>query len=74
MKVEMENNREFLYTEKDFKYLDQLAGTRAGISLSSSKREWIYGRLERRLRELGVKRYRQYWDRVKEGEEEEMRM
>ena len=72
MQVEMENNREFLYTEKDFKYLAQLAGTRAGISLSSSKRELIYGRLARRLRELGLKSYKQYCDRLKEGDEEEL--
>ncbi len=72
MHVEMENNREFLYTEKDFKYLAQLAGTRAGISLSSSKRELIYGRLARRLRELGLKSYKQYCDRLKEGDEEEL--
>ncbi len=72
MQVEMDNSREFLYTEKDFKYLAQLAGTRAGISLSSSKRELIYGRLARRLRELGLKSYKQYCDRLKEGDEEEL--
>ncbi len=72
MQVEMDNSREFLYTEKDFKYLAQLAGTRAGISLSSSKRELIYGRLARRLRELGLKSYKQYCERLKEGDEEEL--
>ncbi|MCH8078978.1 MAG: protein-glutamate O-methyltransferase CheR [Proteobacteria bacterium] len=72
MQVEMEHNREFLFTEKDFKYLAQLAGTRAGINLSSSKRELIYGRLARRLRELGLKSYKQYCDRLKDGDEEEL--
>ena len=72
MQVEMENKREFLFTEKDFKYLAQLAGTRGGISLSSGKRELVYGRLARRLRELGLKTYKQYCDRLKDGDEEEL--
>ena len=72
MQVETENNREFLFTEKDFKYLAQLAGTRGGISLSSGKRELVYGRLARRLRELGLKTYKQYCDRLKDGDEEEL--
>lgn len=73
MFAEVENNqKEFLFTEQDFTYLVQLAGTRAGISLSSSKRELVYGRLARRLRELGLKSFKQYCDRLKEGNEEEL--
>jgi len=36
MQVEIENNKtdkEFLFTEKDFRYLAQLAGTRGGDKL-----------------------------------------
>ena len=73
MGVEMENrSKEFLFTEKDFNYLAQLAGTRAGIKLSSGKRELIYGRLARRLRSLGMKSFKQYCDKLKEGDEEEL--
>lgn len=73
MGVEMEKkSKEFLFTEKDFNYLAQLAGTQAGINLSSGKRELIYGRLAQRLRSLGLKSYKQYCDRLKEGDEEEL--
>ena len=75
MQVEIENNKtdkEFLFTEKDFRYLAQLAGTRGGISLSSSKRELVYGRLAKRLRALGLKSYKQYCERLKDGDEEEL--
>ena len=75
MQVEIENNKtdkEFLFTEKDFMYLARLAGNRGGISLSSSKRELVYGRLTKRLRALGLKSYKQYCDRLKDGDEEEL--
>lgn len=73
MDVAMETKgKEFLFTENDFNYLSQLAGTRTGINLSSGKRELIYGRLARRLRTLGLKSYKQYCDRLKDGDEEEL--
>lgn len=65
-------DKEFLFTEKDFNYLAQLAGTRAGINLSSGKRELVYGRLAKRLRKLGLHSFKQYCDRLKEGDDEEL--
>jgi chemotaxis protein methyltransferase CheR len=64
--------KEFLFTERDFNYLVQLAGTRAGINLTSGKRELIYGRLARRLRKLGLRSFKQYCDQLKEGDEKEL--
>ena len=52
--------KEFLFTDKDFTYLSQLAGTHAGINLNSSKRELVYGRLARRLRALGLRTFKEY--------------
>ena len=73
MDVETDNrSKEFLFTEKDFNYLAQLAGTQAGINMSSGKRELIYGRLARRLRKLGLKSFKQYCDKLKEDDEDEL--
>ena len=63
--------KEYLFTDKDFAYLSKLAGEVAGISLSSGKRELIYGRLVKRLRALGLKDFKAYCALLKEGEEED---
>lgn len=52
--------KEFLFTDKDFSFLSKLAGELAGISLSSGKRELIYGRLAKRLRALDLKNFKEY--------------
>ena len=62
--------KEYLFTDKDFSYLSKLAGDLAGISLSSGKRELIYGRLVKRLRALGLKDFKQYCSLLKDAEEE----
>ena len=61
--AEIANNKpayrkEYLFTDKDFSYLSKLASEVAGISLSSGKRELIYGRLVKRLRALGLKDFK----------------
>ncbi|MDH5388185.1 MAG: protein-glutamate O-methyltransferase [Gammaproteobacteria bacterium] len=62
--------KEYLFTDKDFTYLSKLAGEIAGISLSSGKRELIYGRLVKRLRALGLKDFKSYCSLLKDGEED----
>ena len=62
--------KEYLFTDKDFTYLSKLASEVAGISLSSGKRELIYGRLVKRLRALGLKDFKSYCSLLKEGEEQ----
>lgn len=61
--------KEFLFTDKDFYYLSQLANDMAGIKLSEAKRELVYGRLSKRLRILGLNSFEQYCDRLREGED-----
>lgn len=63
--------KEFLLTDKDFFYLSQLAGEIAGISLSSGKRELIYGRLAKRLRILDLNSFKEYCASLKEEDSEE---
>src|SRR5262249_58316487 len=48
------------FTDADFESLRGLARQLAGISLSESKRELVYGRVSRRLRELGLTSFADY--------------
>ncbi|HEY6255229.1 MAG TPA: protein-glutamate O-methyltransferase CheR [Xanthobacteraceae bacterium] len=52
--------REFAFSKGDFEFLVRLAYERAGISLSDSKRNLVYGRLSRRLRALGLTSFAAY--------------
>jgi chemotaxis protein methyltransferase CheR len=52
--------REFVFSDADFQMLAQFAHEKAGISLSESKRNLVYGRLSRRLRSLGHSSFREY--------------
>ena len=54
--------REFKFTHRDFHKLAELAWERAGINLSDAKYELVYGRLTRRLRELGLSSFKLYCD------------
>jgi chemotaxis protein methyltransferase CheR len=64
--------REFLFTEKDFNILRELVGKHAGINLTEAKRELVYGRLARRLRQLGLKRFDQYCEMLQGGDDDEL--
>lgn len=52
--------REFDFSKSDFEFLARLAYEHAGISLSESKRNLVYGRLSRRLRALGLTSFTAY--------------
>jgi chemotaxis protein methyltransferase CheR len=60
--------REFAFSNGDFEFLAKLAYERAGISLSNSKRNLVYGRLSRRLRALGLTSFREYREHL-EGDD-----
>jgi chemotaxis protein methyltransferase CheR len=61
---------EFAFSEQDFRHLAQLAYDYAGISLSDSKRNLVYSRLSRRLRELRLSSFAQYRDLLESNERE----
>ena len=65
-------DREFQFSDMDFRSLVALARGRTGISLSDSKRNLIYSRLSRRLRALGMTSFRAYREYIHspEGESE----
>ena len=56
-------------TESEFEKLRQLIYERAGISLNDSKRELLCARLSKRVRELGLSSFDEYYDYVIEGDE-----
>ena len=55
-----ESQREFSFTDADFRSLAGFAYDCAGIALADSKRNLIYSRLSRRLRTLGLSSFRDY--------------
>ena len=53
-------NSEFLFTDDDFARVRTLIHRRAGIALGEQKRQMVYSRLSRRLRELGLPEFGAY--------------
>lgn len=54
--------RQFDFTERDFERVAALIHARAGIHLSTHKRDMVYSRLTRRLRAGGFRRFGDYLD------------
>lgn len=52
--------REFEFHDRDFLALRTLIKELTGISLADSKRELVYGRISRRIRQLGLESFAQY--------------
>ena len=59
-------NREFVFTDKNFAFIQSLAYDVTGIKLSDHKRNMVYGRLARRLRSLGMDSFDTYCDVLSE--------
>lgn len=67
-----EREREFHFSDKEFKFISQLVGERTGIVLSDAKRQMVYGRLSRRLRQLNLTKFSDYCDMLTSGHESEL--
>lgn len=63
---------DFEFTDRDFRFVSRMIGERAGIVLNESKRELVYGRLVRRLRALGLKRFEDYCEVLQSDDGEEV--
>lgn len=68
----MPAQREFAYTEKDFRRLQALVREHTGIALSDAKRELVYSRLARRLRLLNIDSFAGYCEMLEEGDTAEL--
>jgi chemotaxis protein methyltransferase CheR len=65
-------NSEFHFTDHDFAKIRTLIHRRAGIALGEQKRQMVYSRLSRRLRELRMPEFSRYLDMLEsshDGEE-----
>src|SRR5690606_34186656 len=61
---------DFHLTDRDFDRVRRLIHARAGISLGAQKRQMVYSRLTRRLRELGQVAFTPYLDRLEADSED----
>lgn len=59
---------EFEFADRDFQRIRQIINQIAGISLADSKRELVYSRLSRRLRQLGLRRFEEYCQLLEAGD------
>lgn len=66
--TEQAPGRDFDFNERDFDRVRQLIYRQAGISLSPVKRDMVYSRLARRLRQLGLDSFDAYLDVVESGD------
>lgn len=60
------------FTDEDFRFIQQLVATHAGINLTERKRELVYGRLWKRIRELRLESFREYCNLLKKADPEEI--
>jgi chemotaxis protein methyltransferase CheR len=61
----------FAFSDRDFERVRSLIGGHAGIALSPAKRQMVYSRLVRRLRQTGVESFETYLDRIEAGDASE---
>ena len=63
--------RDFEFSDRDFRRVCELIHNRAGIALAPAKRDMVYGRLSRRLRVLGLRSFKDYLDQLESQDGEE---
>lgn len=66
------DEREFSFSDKEFRFLAELANKRTGIVLAEHKKDMVYSRLVRRLRALGLRSFAEYCELMQgeQGQEE----
>lgn len=64
--------REFVFTEQDFERIRKLIYERAGIALAPVKRDMVYSRLARRLRQTGIRSFSEYLQLLEQGTSTEL--
>jgi chemotaxis protein methyltransferase CheR len=67
-------HREFEFTHADFEKVRKLIYNYAGIALSESKHDMVYGRLAKRLRALNLKTFQQYLQVLEKGDPKELEL
>jgi chemotaxis protein methyltransferase CheR len=67
-----DREREFEFTDRDFAFLREIVTGHSGITLGEQKRQLVYGRLARRLRQLRLNSFAEYCDYVDTHLEQEL--
>lgn len=62
---------DFLFTDRDFQRIAGLIGAHAGIVLSEIKKDLVYGRLVKRLRQLGLQSFSDYITLIEQDDDDE---
>lgn len=68
----LSGDREFRFTNSDFEKIRTFVKSQTGINLSDAKKNLVYGRLARRLREIHMSSFSEYLDYVKNDNEDEL--
>lgn len=68
----MDKQQEFSFTHSDFDHIRTLVRRHTGISLTEGKRDLVYGRLARRLRQLRLTSFREYCALLEAEESDEL--
>lgn len=68
----MDQAREFALTNQDFAQIQSLVHRHTGIALTEAKRDMVYSRLSRRLRQLRLKSFAPYCRLLAEGDAAEL--
>ncbi|MEH6404584.1 MAG: protein-glutamate O-methyltransferase CheR [Sneathiella sp.] len=58
------DEREFSFSNKEFDLLRKVVRSQTGIVLNDQKKEMVYGRLARRIREIGLADFGEYCDLI----------
>jgi len=64
--------RDFHFTDQDFKRIQGLVSEHTGINLSDAKKDMVYSRLSRRLRALDIDKFQDYCNLLEDEHEDEL--
>jgi chemotaxis protein methyltransferase CheR len=64
--------REFVFSTHDFEVIRKLVSQHTGIVLTDAKRDMVYSRLVRRIRQLGLDSFSAYCERLLNGDGDEL--
>lgn len=67
----IENEREFIFTDENFTQVRQLMFKFSGVNISEAKRNMVYSRLSKRLRDLSLQDFSHYLKQVKQSSREQ---
>ena len=68
----MVKERDFHFTDQDFKRIQGLVSEHTGINLSDAKKDMVYSRLSRRLRALDIDKFQDYCNLLEDEHEDEL--